>query len=377
MNFLIAPNSFKECNDSVGIAGLFYQNLSKKLDANFIVKPISDGGDGFLNVCIDIFKLKKLTYKISKPYNEDLFNCEVGYDEKNKNLFVESAKVLGMRIIPKNKRKPGYINSKGLGNLLKKIIKEVENGKITINKVFIGVGGTGTNDLGLGATSVFGLELFENNKRLMVEPINYQGVSQVKWDRAKLPFKIISVIDVNNKLLGKKGAVYTFALQKGAMKEELPILEKGFSNIINLLKKKRIVKNEHELSGAGGGLAAGLKIFFNSEIITSREFILKQLGINKIKKIDFVVTGEGFFDSQSLMEKGTGILIDHFKDKVGRIFLCCGKIDSKIIRKLPKNVHTIEFARYFKNDKESIKQYEKAIKFASDEIVEHVTQSVF
>jgi len=377
MNFLIAPNSFKECSDSVGIADLFYQNLSKKLNANFIIKPISDGGDGFLNVCVDIFNLKKLTYKISKPYNDDLFTCEVGYDEQNKSLFIESARVLGMRIIPKSKRKPGYINSKGLGDLLKKISKDVESGRIAINKIFIGIGGTGTNDLGLGAASLFGLKLFRDNKKLKIEPANYYTSSQIIWDKTKLPFKIISVIDVNNRLLGKNGTVYTYSLQKGATKEELPMLEKGFFNVINLLKKKGMVKNERELSGAGGGLAAGLKIFFNSETITSRDFILKQPGVHKIKKIDFVVTGEGFFDKQSLMEKGTGVIIDHFKDKVEKIFLCCGKIDSKIMKKLPKNVHSIEFARYFKNDDESIKQYKKAIKLASAEITDQVNQSVF
>lgn len=377
MNFLIAPNSFKECSDSVGIADLFYQNLSEKLNANFIIKPISDGGDGFLNVCADIFNLKKLTYKISQPYNDDLLNCEVGYDEQNKSLFIESAIVLGMRIIPKSKRKPGYINSKGLGDLLKKISKDVENGRVAINKIFIGIGGTGTNDLSLGAASLFGLKLFRDDKELKIEPANYHTASRIIWNKTKLPFKIISVIDVNNKLLGKDGTVYTYALQKGANKEELPMLEKGFSNIINLLKKKGMVKNERELSGAGGGLAAGLKIFFNSETITSRDFILKQLGVNKVKKSDFVVTGEGFFDKQSLMEKGTGVIIDHFKDKVGKIFLCCGKIDSKIIKKLPKNVHIIELSRYFKNDKESIKQYKNAIKLASTEITEQVSQSVF
>jgi glycerate 2-kinase len=378
MNFLIAPNSFKECDDSVGIASLFYKNLKQKLEGNFICVPISDGGDGFLTVCENIFDLRRISYSVSKPYSEDIFNCDVGYDSKNNNLFIESASVLGMKIIPKNQRRPGKINSKGLGELLQKVTQDVVQKKLNVKKVFIGIGGTGTNDLGLGMASVFGLKLFDHENEIKVEPLKFSNASRIAWSKRKSPFKIISVIDVKNKLLGKNGAVYTFAKQKGANESELSVLEKGFSNVINLLAKRKLIKGKNALSGAGGGLAAGLKIFFNSEVISSSDFIMNQLGIKNIKKkINYVVTGEGAFDSQSLMEKGAGILIDYYKNSAKIIYLCCGKIDSKVVKKLPSNVYPIEFVRYFKNEKDSIKKYKTAIKLASNEIAKHVNVSVY
>jgi glycerate kinase len=378
MNFLIAPNSFKECDDSVGIASLFYKHLKQKLKSNFICVPISDGGDGFLTVCENIFHLRKISYSISKPYSGDSFQCEVGYDPKNKNLYIESALVIGMKVIPENQRRPGKINSKGMGELLQKIMLDVEKRKLNVKKVFIGIGGTGTNDLGLGMASVFGFKLFDSENEIKVEPIKFSSVSRIEWSKKILPFKIISVIDVKNELLGKNGAAYIFAKQKGAKEGELPVLEKGFSNITNLLTKKRLIKDKNLLSGAGGGLAAGLKIFFDSEVVSSRDFIINQLGIKNIKeKIDYVIAGEGAFDSQSLMEKGTGVLIDYYKNSAKMIFLCCGKIDSEVVKKLASNVYPIEFVKYFKNEKDSIRKYKTAIEFASNEIVRHVNESVF
>jgi glycerate 2-kinase len=378
MNFLIVPNSFKECDDSVGISTLFYKHLKHKLDSNFVCVPISDGGDGFITVCENIFDLRKMSYSVSKPYNGDRFDCEVGYDSKNNNLYIESASVLGMKVIPKNKRNPGKINSKGLGELLQLITQDVEQKKLNVKKVFIGIGGTGTNDLGLGMASVFGLRLFNKENEIKIEPIKFSNVSYIEWDKRKFPFKIISIIDVKNKLLGKNGAVYTFAKQKGAKENELPELEKGFSNIMNLLIRHGLVKDKNLLSGAGGGLAAGLKIFFDSDVVSSRDFIMNQLGIKNIKKkINYIVTGEGAFDNQSLMEKGAGVIIDFYKNSAKMIFLCCGKIDSKVVRKLPPNVYPIEFIKYFKNEKDSIRKYKTAIKLAVNEIAEHVNGSVF
>ena len=130
-----------------------------------------------------------------------------------------------------------------------------------------------------------------------------------------------------------------------------------------------MIDSVENLSGAGGGLAAGLSIFFNAKLKSAKEFILKDLSISKIKNdIDYVVTGEGYFDAQSLMEKGTGIIIDEFKDSAKKIFLVCGRIDQKVKEKLNGNVYCIELQKYFSSKEESINNFENGIELACKEI---------
>ena len=373
MKFLLVSNTFKEVADSVEASKIFSKYFKLNNISNIIEKPISDGGDAFLNICRNNFNLKTLTYKISKSYNEELMQVAVAYDEKNHIIYIESAEVLGLKVIPIEKRKPSVINSKGLGDLLNIFKNEVENEKLRIEKIYIGIGGTGTNDLALGALSRFGLKLYDNEKELDIKPINYYKAIRIDWKGQNLPFKIIPVVDVNNKLLGENGATLTFGKQKGAGDDELQIIERGFMNIINILKQMGIVDSADNLSGAGGGLAAGLSIFFNAETKKAKDFIFEDLGIDKFKnEVDYVITGEGSFDAQSLMEKGCGIIINEFQDSVKKIFLVCGKIDAEVKAKLSKNVYCIELSRYFNSTEESINNFEKGIEFACNEIKEAI-----
>ncbi len=370
MKILIAPNTYKEVEDSVKASNLFSKYLEIKKELNLIKKPISDGGDAFLKVCRNVYKLRLLSYDITKCYGDELMSINVGYNDKDSIIYIESADILGLKVIPKNQRNPAKINSKGLGDLLQKLKEDADSGKLKIDKVFIGIGGTGTNDLALGACSRFGLKIFDEIKELQVEPRNYHLVKRIEWSKPELQFKIVPIIDVNNQLLGEFGATLTFGKQKGANNKELQIMEKGFQNIVDILIKMGMIENKKKLSGAGGGLAVGLSIFFNAETKKAKDFIMEDLSFDKLKNnIDYIVTGEGSFDKQSLMDKGCGIVINEFKDSVKRIFLVCGKIDSEAKEKLDRNVYCIELSKYFNSVEESINNFKKGIELACKEIL--------
>ncbi|MGE5861945.1 MAG: glycerate kinase, partial [Ignavibacteria bacterium] len=290
---LIAPNSFKGCADSVAISNYFKRNLNDLKNFEIIVKPVSDGGDGFLNVCKANLDLKDIDYLIATPFDESAFRCSIGYDEKNKTIYIESARVLGLNLIPAGKKNPALLSSKGLGDLLKNISADIESKKIKADKVIIGIGGTGTNDLGLGAASRFGLILLDSsNNECDVIPANYSTVKNLEWNKINLPFEISCIIDVENPLAGDNGASKTFAKQKGASDNDIEIMEEGFINLVNIFSEKGLIKKDNFLPGAGGGLAAGLSIFFNARIITAEDFIMNNLRIGKLKKrIDYLITG--------------------------------------------------------------------------------------
>lgn len=372
---LIAANSFKECADSVTTARYFEKELGNNKLLNIVSRPISDGGDGFLNVCREYFHLETLKYRVSTPYNDKKLTCNAGYDRKNKVVYIESADILGLKVIPKPKRHPAILSSKGMGELLNAIVNDVNSKKLKIKKLVIGIGGTGINDLGLGMCSILGLKLFDNNgNELEVIPKNFRLASSLLWSQIKLPFELEIIIDVKNPLLGKIGATYVYGRQKGLKQSELQGIEKGFEKIINILNYNKLTRIPNELSGAGGGLAAGFILFLNVKTKYSEEFLLNDLGLRKIKKTDYVVLTEGAFDEQSLMGKATGCLLEYFSKSGAKIIICCGKMEKSVKKLLPDGTAVIELSKFFKSEKESIKNFHKGIKLASNEILKIINE---
>jgi glycerate 2-kinase len=362
---LIAPNSFKESSSSVEVAELFYRYL-KSLDHELIIKPISDGGDGFLSVCQQNYDLKIIEFTVPSPYTpQKIFNVSVGYSSNLKTIYIESSEVLGLKKIPDSKRHPFNLSSKGLGELLNKI--KLRFSKDSLNKIVIGIGGTGTIDMGIGALSSLGLKLFDkNNKELIPIPKNFISTNRIKYPAEIYPYHIEIIIDVDNPLFGENGGIRIYGGQKGAIQNELTLIEYGIQNLLNILKKDGQIKNNIFLSGAGGGIAAGLSFFLITTIKSSKDFILKDLNLKKRNNINYLITGEGKFDAQSFsFNKGTGILLNHFKN-TEKIFLCCGIIDKNF--NFPPNIYPIQLKDHFRNIKESLLNTPKGIEFACNKI---------
>jgi len=356
---LIAPNSFKESAASVEVAELFYKYL-KSPEYEFIIKPISDGGDGFLGVCRKNYDLDIIKFQVLSPYiPQKNINVSVGYSSKLKSVYIESSEVLGLKKIPFSKRHPLNLSSKGLGELLNKI--KLRFNKDSLNKIVIGIGGTGTIDLGIGALSSLGLKLFDKHgKELVPIPKNFINTVKIEYPTEIYPFDIEIILDVNNPLFGNNGGIRVYGSQKGASENDLNIIEDGIKNIVNILQKNGLINNNTFLSGAGGGISVGLSLFLKSTSKPSQDFILNELGLKEYKDVNYLITGEGKFDSQS-NNKGTGILLNHFKN-IGKIFLCCGIIDKNC--NFQTNVYPIQFIDFFKKIKESRTNIEKGIELS-------------
>lgn len=375
---LIAPNSFKECADSVEITEFIKASLFRLLPAeikseiDFWLKPISDGGDGFLEVCQRNFGVEFLHFEISNPFNGDKFFCPVGYFQESKTLYIESAEVLGLKIIPEEFRKPMTLSSRGMGDLLLQILDSVNDGIMDVEKVIIGIGGTGTNDLGMGMMEVFGLELFDaKDNKLEVLPKNFSFVEKIIVPEVSLPFKIELIVDVENPLLGIDGASLLFAEQKGATDEEAMEMEKGFTHILNQLEVDDAA--QADLYGAGGGIAAAMKLFFNAEEKFADKFIKEDLKVHvEVSDVDLVITGEGKLDSQTFLNKGAFIVVNEFAQKKIPIIFLCGSSDGN----LPEieNLKVIEISEYFDSIEESIQKIDQGIEIACRKISKEIIQ---
>lgn len=368
-NILIAPNSFKECADSVEISEYMKTSLFRLLpdeirsQINFDLKPISDGGDGFLQVAQRIFGLEFLHFEISYPHSDEKLFCPVAYSEAAKTLYVESAEVLGIKLVPTEFRNPMLLSSKGMGDLLIHINDSVENGVLAIEKVVIGIGGTAINDLGLGMLKAVGWRfLDEDDNDVDPIPANFSRISGFEGDKIEVPFKIELIADVDNPLIGDQGASKVFSLQKGASEDEAEEMDKGFQDVLSVLgiSEKKI----DLLNGSGGGLTAAFELFFDVDIKYATDFIVDDLKIHDTNNnnYDIVITGEGQLDYKSFMNKGAMLIVNEFAQKEIPIYLVCGQTEGDLPE--VEMLYVIEVAEYFNSEEESIQKIDKGIEMA-------------
>jgi glycerate kinase len=371
MNILVAPNSFKECANSIEISEIINSLLETKTLHKVILKPLSDGGDGFLQVIKSLYRVTPIVYNIYDSNNDLYRDFYVFLDKSNKNVFIESAELFGLKVINDSNRKPLKLNTAVLGDILINLVKDVEANKYEIEKVLIGIGGTATIDFGIGACSRLRIQLLDNQGKLLYPiPENFSAVKRIKFKKLKLPFKIKCIVDVETELIGEPGAIEVYGKQKGATENDLKIINDGINNILHLISVDQNSIIPDKLNGAGGGLAAGLNIFLDSEIIPAEDFI-KNIIFNdlNLNEIDAVITGEGCFDYQSFEGKGSGVILKLFQDKPVSMFLINGSTNLPHEIHLPENVYIINLTELFGSKEESIKNYRAGIAKAAHIII--------
>jgi glycerate kinase len=207
MRFLLAPNSFKECAQASDVAEVMRKECAKKrVDAQ--VLPLSDGGDGFVRVCASAMSLRLMALKIRRCHDGKKSFAESAWNPVSHTLYFESANIIGLKDVPQKARHPLTLNTENLGDLL--------SARKDTSHIVIGVGGTATNDLGLGLCRPFGLRLLDaDGDELDIKPASYPRTARIVLPlRGKL--SIDAVLDVRVPLTGKNGTAQVFARQKGA-----------------------------------------------------------------------------------------------------------------------------------------------------------------
>ena len=366
MKILVAPNSFKECADSVEISEIIKTKLTETKSINPICKPLSDGGDGFLSVVKNVLDVVEVEITIDDQLN-GAKKYKILIDEKTETGFLESALVIGLKCIEDKNRNPLLLSSALIGSIINQLSIEVNQSNFIVKNFLIGIGGTATIDLGIGACSQLGLTLFDKNDYpLLPTPENFNSVSRIGFKKPNLPFQIKCIVDVDTNLLGDPGAIEIYGEQKGASKNDLSIIKSGIENLINLISADNDLNIPQKLNGAGGGLASGLNIFFNAEMIRAKDFIrdyiLHDLNLNEF---DAVITGEGILDHQSFEGKGSGIILKLFEKSDIPIFLVNGSTNLPQSVILPENIVIINLTDFFKSKEESMINYHAGIKKAT------------
>ena len=328
MKVLIAVNEFKGSLTSLEIGEI----ISEKLNSNYdyissMVQPIADGGDGFLSIFKGFNKEKFTT--INAAHEE----CDVNYliNLEKKEAVIEVAEVIGLKYLTEEQKNPYITTTVGLGKLISYLLDK------GIEHFIIGLGGSATNDCGIGMLNELGIKFSDEYGATCKHGINdLKKISNINTelvnDKLKNSrFTIIS--DVNNLLIGPNGSTYVFSKQKGLKEIEFQEVDSYIERFANLVNMKTNLNNTlKEGSGAAGGLGFAFMTFCNATIQSGSQFMINYLGLEEIiQKMDIIVTGEGKLDRQSYLGKAPieiAKIAKRFNKKV--IFLAGSILDDEL-----------------------------------------------
>lgn len=301
MNILICPDTFKNSLDAISVSKAIKIGIEKASKEHYIkMIPLADGGEGSLDILIENQKGTLISTDVKDPLSREI---KASYGLIGKTAVIEMARAAGLDLLDSRERNPMLTSTYGVGELIKHALDR------GIRNFVIAIGGSATNDCGIGVANALGVEFLdkygkpiENNGKSLanLDRINYENI-----DQRILESKVQVLCDVNNPLYGKNGASFVYAKQKGADEEMIEILDNNLRNFSRVVKNT-FNKDISEVPGAGaaGGLGAGLMIFLHGELISGFQVISRILNLEKyIKKSDLIITGEGKIDSQSINGK--------------------------------------------------------------------------
>lgn len=321
---LIASDSFKGTLSSKDIAGIAKSLVRKKYRESIILDAqiLGDGGEGTLEAVASI--------KGGTPLKVDSFDAEgrptkaplLLFDD-GRSAFVEAASIIGLPLI-QGSVDPLDRTTRGLGILIK------EAHRRGARKVYIGLGGSSTNELGTGMLQEMGVNFCLGRTVGIKDALN---IKKLKIDAFKANLsgaEFICLGDVNNPLLGQTGATYVYGPQKG-YGGCLPYLEERMTHLGRLFEKELGVDFiDSPGAGAAGGLGGAFISFFNAKMESGAKTLLSWSKMEqRVDQADLVITGEGRFDEQSLNGKLlSGILGLCPKEKLALIVGQCAYRDS-------------------------------------------------
>ncbi len=324
MRVLVALDKFKEALSANEACQAAREGLRSVHPAwTFDECPLTDGGDGFVAALAKGKAARLLTTRVPGPLGEPVEAAwalvpadqipaaarkRLGLAAEMPLAVLEMAACSGLALVPREHRDVWRSTSRGVGELISAAASA------GAGAILLGVGGSATNDLGLGALAALGHRFLDSREHLVTHP------SPSTWSKIvrivppdppprRLP-PVWIACDVANPLLGPTGATQTYGPQKGLAREQAPALDTEMRRIATLLAAAHGLSLEHidrPGAGAAGGITAGLAAALGARSLPGFDFVAEWLDLERrVAAADLVVTGEGRFDTTSLQGKGPG-----------------------------------------------------------------------
>ncbi|MBF7016306.1 glycerate kinase family protein [Staphylococcus durrellii] len=313
---VIAPDSFKESMSAIEVAEAIEQGLARVLpDTTVFDKiPMADGGEGTTEALVNTLNAGYQTITVQNPLAQNI-NASYGFSHETNTAIIDMASASGLDLIAEKDKNPLITTSYGTGQLINDAVKH------GAKHIILGIGGSATNDGGMGMLNALGCQFLDSNHNPL--PAGGAALAQLAYiDIDKLNPKLANTTievacDVTNPLLGEYGASEIYGRQKGATENMVKRLDAALTRYHDVIEQQfNISVKDIEGAGAAGGLGAGLLAFLGAKLSKGIDIVLKETQFNKrIRDADLVITGEGKIDHQTIYGK-TPIGVSHSSQKL-------------------------------------------------------------
>jgi glycerate kinase len=305
MKIVIAPDSFKENLTSLEVASEIEAGLRRVWpDAEYVKVPMADGGEGTVQSLVDATSGRIVKCAVTGPLGQKVL-ASYGLLGDGRTAVIEMAEASGLPLVPKAERDPLRATTFGTGELVADAINR------GVEEIIVGLGGSATNDGGVGFAQALGVRFIDKDGAPITEPLGGGRLDEIhaidsRWIHPGLARVRISVAcDVTNPLTGEKGASAVYGPQKGATPEMVQQLDRNLGHLAALMKRDLHADvAERPGAGAGGGMGAGLMAFANATLKRGVELVVAATKLDEyMRGASLAITGEGRVDFQTAFGK--------------------------------------------------------------------------
>jgi len=303
LRIVIAPQAFKQSISARAAAVAIQNGVMRAIpDAETVLIPVADGGDGTLTALIDTTGGRYFTETVVGPLGDSI-SAQWGVMGDGQTAVIEMALASGLALIPDHRRDPRTATTYGTGQLMASALDA------GYTRIIVGLGGSATNDGGTGMASALAVR-FLNAASETLPPggaalADLDNIDGSNVHPGLSNATIIGATDVTNPLCGDTGASAIFGPQKGATPEMVQELDACLANLAHVVQSQLGVNVLHNPgAGAAGGLGAGLMAFANCELRSGIDMVCDALEFDRhAQGADLVITGEGRADRSTAFDK--------------------------------------------------------------------------
>lgn len=296
MRYLIAPNAFKGTIPADEAAQIIGEIVAEESGGDCELQPVADGGDGTCSLLIGSLGLERIQVLSLNAVGQPVLG-HFGWDSRQKKAFLDISTASGIGVLESHQKDPFTTSTFGTGLIIQKALE------MGAEEVVLGLGGSATIDLGTGILNALGILFLDENGRELpaFSPSFLEKIKHIQKTVVFPKIRFTFLCDVRNPFLGENGAVRVFGPQKGLEENEIKFFEEDCENVLNLLiKKSQKDWFDQPGFGAAGGVAFGLSLFFETKIEFGAHYFFDLVRIEeKMIQTDWIITGEGQYDSQS------------------------------------------------------------------------------
>ena len=330
MKIVIAMDSFKGTLKAQEACTIVSNVITMIIsDVTIVIKPMADGGEGTGRAMIEAANGLWIPHIAMGPLRE--MRVEAGFAWfVDRTALVEMATVSGLELLKPEQYNPLKTTTYGTGQLIKAAVLH------GASKILLAVGGSATVDGGVGAAMALGFKFLDYHKNPV--PLGGGGLDKIATiirpepslllNRDGKPVEVEVLCDVDNPLCGEHGAAEVYAPQKGATPQMVKQLERGLAHLAKLVREQlgREIENIPG-AGAAGGLAAGAVAFMDATIVSGIETVMARSNLREeLESADWVITGEGSFDRQSLSGKVISGILKMARRTNTRVAVIAGQV---------------------------------------------------